>query len=392
MLRTAQEQWLRWCVAACLGGDPSWPNQPTAVATEALLYTGLTALVHGETTRRGHVLADDKLAAYLTQQHAEVEARYRRFEGLATSVLTALDAAKIVAIPVKGLALAEQAWPQPTERPMADLDLLIFPNDRAAAVTALRAAGLSHHGSNRHEETFLGWGDGSARPAGVVDSSVADAGESAHHNGKVELHPGWSEVFHGYTVSDDGQAMALATPGRLGDAVCRRLPPGLLAVHALGHLSACVVRRQVRAVNVIDLIFVLRRLDTSQRALMATFVSTVDSRLSAPALWLVDAVAPGELRQCGIAINEHHRRLGEPARRALQTATVESVLRSIDNRPPWAWRSSFTVSGRERLAMGRQFVVPPVEELRGANRDLSAAQLHLRRLTRASRRLVGVRR
>lgn len=385
---------MRWCVAACSAGDPSWPNQPTELATEALLYSGLTALVHGETTRRDDVVADDQLAAYLAQQHAEVDARFRRFEGLAATVLAALDTAKIIGIPVKGLALAEQAWPHPTERPMADLDLLIFPGDRLAAIEALRAAGLSHHESNHHEETFLGWGDGSATPAGVTGGAgpAPIVGESVHHNGKVELHPGWSEVFHGYAVSDDGQAMALATPGRLSGISCRRLPPGLLAAHALGHLSACVVRRQVRAVNVIDMLFVLRRLDIAQRALMTAFVTTVDPRLSVPGLWLVDEVAPGSLRECGIAIVDHRQRLGEPAQRALRSATVESVLRSIDNRPPWAWRSAFTTTTRERVAMARQFVVPPVEELRGANRGASAAQLHLQRLTRASRRLVGVRR
>jgi hypothetical protein len=64
----------------------------------------------------------------------------------------ALRAAGVETITLKGMALAHTVYPEPGCRPMADVDLLVRPADRAAALDTLRALGYRTPGdaADRH--------------------------------------------------------------------------------------------------------------------------------------------------------------------------------------------------------------------------------------------------
>jgi hypothetical protein len=311
------------------------------------LATGLTALAGAV-----GLFADgapDALA-HVAEQQAEVAARAARFAALAPRVLAALAAADVAAVPVKGAVLGGSAgdpavWPLPATRPMSDIDLLVPPRYRAQAAASLVRAGWGLHATEAHEDTFLAWGDGGV---GRTD------GESAAHNGRVEVHPGWVEFLHGYTAHgfdievhalrrDDGQ-------WRLHDAA--------FVAHVIGHLASTVVRAEVRAVNVIDVWFLgSHGIDWPA---VAQVMCGVDARLTAPGLWLVDRVLPGMVPPD--VLRAEFMRLRHPE--LLAATPTAAVLRDPTQRTTARWRAAFAGSSTERVAVARQLGRSAVGRLR----------------------------
>jgi Uncharacterised nucleotidyltransferase len=374
VLREAQLRYLRWAITAVTVGDPGpLPDVDPQLAPSALLHAGLTAFVAGHLRASGEE-APAELSEHLAEQGEAVAERTRRFRVQLPKVLATLGASGVSAIPVKGLALGDAVWPRPGERPMADIDLLIDPARRAHATQAMTGAGYRLVEQAPNEDTFLAWGDGSV---GRTD------GESADHNGKVELHPGWVERAHGYSVDDRGVLRAASLPGEIGGVECRVLPPAALALHTLGHLSISVIRRDVRALNVLDVVLALRSLDASDRAEFDRLAALVDPRFVAPGWWLALAVSPGSLHGSPAPTEL----IGERARRELAVTSPIDVLRAEGARSRWAWRAAWAATRSEQWAMFRQFVWPPANELRRGATDRSLVRLHLDRVLRGWRRV-----
>ena len=305
------------------------PDWSSAEVQFAGLATGLTAL--------GASLGlfdtcDDEVRAYGAEQQAQVAARVERFRTLTPLVLAALTEAAIPVVAVKGAALIEGVWGRPECRPMADIDLIVDPHLRAQAAATMALHGWGWHSSTEYEDTFLAWGDGST---GRTD------GESAGHNGRVEIHPGWVEFLHGYTVR--GCAIEPAT-----------FDHEALTVHVIGHLSSTVVRAEVRSVNVVDVWWCAQRdLDWAR---VAELMAHTDPRLTAPGLWLVGRVLPGLLPE-GLLAAELARLPGR-ARETLHRAHAFEVLRDPAARTTLIWRQAFALTLRERKAIVRQMVWP----------------------------------
>ncbi|MCC6434688.1 MAG: nucleotidyltransferase family protein [Acidimicrobiales bacterium] len=338
--------------------------------------SGLTAALATLAGRAGAALPP-AWTAYCADQRAEVSARLARFEPVLAIALGALHDAGVAALPVKGAVLAAEVWPDAGlvgSRPMSDLDLLVAAGARSAAVGALAACGYRLIERNDWEDTFLAWGDGSV---GRLD------GESAEHNGKIELHPGWVERLHHYLVDDGGVLVAQARAGRLAGRPCLRLDDAALTLHVLGHLAATVVRAEVRPVHVLDAVLCLERLDDGGRRRLAMLAQQVDARLVAPALWLVaryrPAAVPDGLEAASLA------RLGRRARAQLGRTDRRAVLRDAGRRTDLAWREAFTGSTGERLAVARQALVPPAVERRDGRGPFGLGT-QLRRVGRAARR------
>lgn len=301
------------------------------------LATGLTALA--ATTG---VFADDArdVRDYLADQQAQVAGRVERFRGVTPKVLTALAAADLIAVPVKGAVLTgvaggDAVWPEPATRPMSDIDLLVAPHQRAQAAAALTREGWVFHSSSDHEDTFLAWGDGGQ---GRLD------GESVEHNGRVEVHPGWVEFLHGYLA----RGFELRPHLRHTDDGQWRLSNSALAAHVIGHLASTVVRAEVRAVNVIDVSFLQARgLDW---AAVGEVQREIDPRLTGPGLWLTDRLLPGVVPSW--LLERELARLPHPD--VLDAVSPAAVLRDPTQRTTVRWRSSFASSVAERAAVGRQ--------------------------------------
>lgn len=297
--------------------------QATGVAT------GLTALA-GELGIFDD--ADDEMVAYVAEQREQVRQRVQLFGDLLPSVMDALQRTAIPAVAVKGAALIQGVWASAGTRPMADIDIVVPLAQRAQAAAALVGAGLRPIESTVYEDTFLAWGDGGI---GRTD------GESAAHNGRVEVHPGWVEFLHGYTVR--GFAVE-STP----------FDHEALTTHVLGHLASTVVRAEVRAVNVVDVWWCLRRPIDWHR--VDVLMADTDPRLTAPAMWLIQKLMP-DLMPAAAVHREMHR-LPVAARRALSMIEPGEVLRDPSGRTPLRWRQAFTMSARERVAVVDQMLWP----------------------------------
>jgi hypothetical protein len=354
LLRDDQDRLLRWVLTHVFDNASAapLPDLPGERFREAGLWSGLTALIATMAQERAVDLPKD-WQSFAEDQRREVARRQERFAALLPRVLVALYDAEVRAIPVKGAVFTAGGWCHATARPMADLDFLIDPAQRLAASVALRVLGLEQVGGNSWEDTFLGWGDGST---GRVD------GESADHNGKVELHPGWVERLHHYLIDDGGTVTSTAVPATLAGAPCWMLSPVAFAAHVVGHLSACVIRSDARALNVLDSVLALRALDRDGQRAYAALIEQLDPRLSAPGLWLVHAHQPDVIVDSGVTAAL--QRLPAAAQRRLTATSTSAVLRGIEGRTDLGWRLAFSRTHAERLRVVRQAIVPPVEDQR----------------------------
>jgi hypothetical protein len=370
--RADQDRLLRWAVALLDEPQAPAPDLPAPRFRAAGVTSGLTALV----ASRAAALPED-WHPFAREQRAEVRRRQARFGEVLPVVLATLARAGVPAIPVKGAVLAAEIWPDGSARPMADLDLLVHADSIARADAALTAAGTRLIAADDHEHVHLAWGDGSR---GRTD------GESAEHNGKVELHPGWSEVLYGMTVHAGALLWPHATPGALAGQPCLRLGPGAFAAHVLGHIAAAAVRAEVRALHVIDAVLVLRSLAERDLQVLGALVHTLDPRLAGPGLWLVRAYAPDVVPEA--LATTALARLPVKARRRLAELAPHEVLRAPGTRTDRAWRRAFTLSTAERLRIDRQLVWPSVADLRGGQEEGSVLRLRVARVGRSARRAV----
>jgi Uncharacterised nucleotidyltransferase len=321
------------------------------------LATGLTALLGelGTTTSRP-AAEDAAIHRHIAEQGDQVRARVERFQQLKARVIDAFAAADVPAVFVKGAELIDGVWPYPLTRPMADLDVVVLPHLRAQAGAALVAAGCPWWTSTAYEDAFLGWGDGST---GRLD------GESAEHNGRVEVHPGWLEFVHGYEVTGfDVIGTAQPIDGRL------RLPLDALTAQVVGHLSATVVRAEVRALNTVDTLFCDRR--GADWHHVSELLDRADPRLAAPGLWLVDRLIPGMVP--GDVVAAQMQRLPATARRLLEATEPHAVFRDPNARTTFGWRQAFTIGPRERVRVVEQMVWPSPHRSIGATVERVAAR------------------
>lgn len=389
MLRDDQLALLRWVLAATAASRPEPLPEPLPEVPDldlerlrpAGVATGLTAAV-GALADLAGIELPVAWRSFVGEQIEAVATRRRRYAALLPEVLRSLDAAGVEAIPVKGAVLADALWPVPDARPMADIDVLVREPDRERAVSALVASGLTRSSSTADEDVLLAWGDGGRGP---IDR------ESAHHNGKVELHPGWRERVHHYTVDGGGLLFASASRGTVAGAPCLVLPPHLLALHALGHLSVGVVRSEVRGVNVVDVALALRALDGDGIRDLGAACDAVDPRLTAPGLWLVATAGERPLDVDGIdrLVTNQLDRLPAAARRALTAAPPSAVLRSLGERTTLRWRLSFATTAAERAAVVRQAISPTAAEMQATGGGAATWQLQAVRARRAGARVAA---
>lgn len=312
------------------------------------LATGLTALFGELFADTDAYELDDAIRGHLREQRQQVSARVDRFRPLVPLLAEALSVADVPAVFVKGAALIDGVWDHPAARPMADLDVVVPAHLRAQAAAAVVSVGCPWWRSTSYEDAFLAWGDGGI---GRLD------GESADHNGRVEVHPGWVEFVHGYEVRGfDVIGVAEARDGRL------QLPLAALTAQVLGHLGATVVRGEVRALNVIDVWYCHRRGVDWQR--VGRLLTDADPRLAAPGLWIVDRLMPGVVPADVMSLQM--QRLPSTARRLLDASSPAEVLRDPAARTKVAWRQGFTMRPRERVEIIDQMIWPDNRRTIGA--------------------------
>jgi hypothetical protein len=170
-----------------LGAEISWP------ALAGLLdRLRLLELAGGSLVELRQLRAPDALTEHVARLRRRA-ARWTAVQDLALSrVLGALTGAGVRAAPIKGVALAAEAFGRPDVRPSADLDVLVEPGDLDRAVETL---------------VRLGWDP--------PEDLVGPDGMPGHHFRLASARSPWVELHwrvHWYESSFAPRALARARP------------------------------------------------------------------------------------------------------------------------------------------------------------------------------------
>lgn len=133
--------WLLTCLNALGRREPPPAAPPDldwdSVLAEADTEDLLPALSAAVAASEGPALVRRRVSEALTAARA----RHLIMTRALAAVLTRFEADRIAALPLKGPALAETVYPDPSLRAFADLDVLVPPEDRRRADAALQALG-----------------------------------------------------------------------------------------------------------------------------------------------------------------------------------------------------------------------------------------------------------
>lgn len=253
--------------------------------------------------------------------------------------LTALDAAHIPCVVLKGMALAHLVYPEPVLRPMQDVDVWLSPDQLEAGIATLRAIGFQFP-----RRTYEGrWTPGAAQRED--DRALEVPGTPIF----FELHgtlPSWA----GFPVEFTQDAWARAQRVPLGDVTARVLAPTDQLLHVGLHASRRHLFRS-GLLGVVDLSLVLEhwqdrwswaeladtyeRLGVTQWMRLALQVAKV----------MLDAPVPADI---------FRRRPAAPAAAEMERLAVEQIWNAGSGLPHAMER---VVAGDGRLAWIRNRVL-----------------------------------
>jgi Uncharacterised nucleotidyltransferase len=201
----ARAAWLRWQRAV---GDA----RPALIAADSG-SRALLALLH-DAVRRNDLAIDPALRGALAVAAFAEERRAGTYQRICARAFSALSAASIPFLVLKGAALADTVYPDPSLRHSHDIDVLIHAHDRDRAAAAVRHAGFiatpSHPG-----------------PARLVDASGLP----------LELHVGLFRLAR-YSAPL-AEIWQRSTRSRIAGEDVRTLGAADHLVHILGQASCC---------------------------------------------------------------------------------------------------------------------------------------------------------
>lgn len=134
-------------LAAALRGDPDRAaSHPLATlhapaVIERIRYHGVAGLLHGN--RAGTEGWPEAISAFVALEARALTMWELRHRHMLNELLSALNAAGIVATLLKGTAVAYDLYPAPPTRSRGDTDLLVGPDDLAETRTVLAQCGFS---------------------------------------------------------------------------------------------------------------------------------------------------------------------------------------------------------------------------------------------------------
>ncbi|WP_295970431.1 nucleotidyltransferase family protein [uncultured Xanthomonas sp.] len=223
---------------------PDWSGLHWQLAAAAAVAHGVAPLL----SQRSQ-WPDRPWRAFLEGQREHVAQRYQRIAALLQRIDALAQTAGLAIVPLKGAALHAQGLYRPGDRPMADIDLLVRPEDAERAATLLAALG--------YVAEFAQWKHQTFRPAQA--QAVGGLGENRDTPINIELHVRIQERLPLRTV--DLGTQLLPGDGRPG------LNPypsnGALMRHLLLHAAGGLCSRSLRLMHLHDLALLAPRMRAS---------------------------------------------------------------------------------------------------------------------------------
>ena len=215
----------------------TWSDADWVAFRRAVAMHGLAP--HLERCLREHDLVDRvpaDVGGWLTGQRAANDRRIRRMHDELAAILRRAAAAGIEVMPLKGSLLTTLEGVEPGDRPMADIDLLVRPNDRSAIGAVVADLGYRREptvGRRPGPDTFVDPGGGAV---------VSFDGEHPDNPRRVEVHLDVKRHLWPWDDTDlvtDALWSGASAGGLLGEpAVLPRLDAVFahLAIHATSDL------------------------------------------------------------------------------------------------------------------------------------------------------------
>ncbi|MCC4589094.1 nucleotidyltransferase family protein [Xanthomonas sp. NCPPB 1067] len=239
-LRTATERLAQ--ELAQPGNDaPQWSRLQWQLAAAAAAAHGISPLL-----QRRSLWQNADWTHFLSEQRLHVEDRHRRIALLLTQIDSAARSAGIALVGLKGTALHRLGVYLPGDRPMADIDLLVEPDDAPAAAALLCALG--------YKSAFEQWKHQVFTP--THGAAIAGLGEHRDAPINIELHTRIQERLPLRSVD----ITARIRPERPQPGLNPYPGVGALMCHLLLHAAGGICHRSIRLMHLHDLALLATRM------------------------------------------------------------------------------------------------------------------------------------
>jgi hypothetical protein len=260
-----------------------WSEAEWALASQTAFVLGIGALFYSQFEPLGKwSQLPDPFRAALTRQYQMNRARVTRILSEWEQLLGALNGKDVGVIPLKGIALLQKYYVDPATRPLADLDILIRPEDLATTRVTLEGLGY--------------WMEGeSAKPNFVrADNRHAVCLDAEHPDNprRIEVHTRIQDEFRGTTI-DWTKCAWDSNHATMPRSTVREIAVTTLFVHLLSHTSRDVMTCRARLIQLQDIALVARTL--TEQHLWLNVSDAPDFRATRffyPALALVNRYFP----------------------------------------------------------------------------------------------------
>jgi hypothetical protein len=256
--------------------NPGWSPETWETFQFASLVHGVGPMLHGKLGETAWL--DEQVKNWLAEQYVFNGQRLAKMHAELKAILSLFRLNNVKLMPLKGSIISARFYLEPALRPMADLDLLIRPEDFERSVALLAQLG--------YEQTVVHWKHTEfSRPDNRAVASRT--GEHPDNPRGVELHLYCRETFGGPTIDLTDMMWDKAWTDTLLDV--ETVLPSLEALwlHLLVHATYHLWQGKLRLIHLVDLWLLTPHVSDP-----AGVLQTVDARYTYPALALSQRYFP----------------------------------------------------------------------------------------------------
>ena len=301
---------------------PDWSSFEWLIARAVAAIHGVSPLLSSTILWKGPADWQE----FLRQQRAHTVNRHRRIQALLASIDFQARAERVAVLALKGAALHASGLYAPGERPMADVDLLVLPQDAERTARILEGLGFRQSIAYWKHVTFTQ--NAAGAPAAL--------GEHSGNDMKVELHERISEILPARRTD----LTAYIFPGQPKDGLNAYPSRAALMMHLLLHAAGAMAYRSVRMLHLHDIALLARRMTQGDW----NEILGVDDRgtwwalppLTLTARYYAGAIPPGVLSALSLKCHWSLRHLAK--RRTLSDVSLSYLW--MEAFPGLAWAQS----------------------------------------------------
>jgi hypothetical protein len=256
---------------------PDWDEHHWRIAQAAAAIHGIAPVL----ARRLSWGGPPGWRTFLQQQHEHTRQRHGKIIDALAQLDVAARERRLPIVALKGAALHAFGIYQPGERPMSDLDLLVRPHDKHAAVRLIESLGYDFS----HEI----WKHVVFEPRGL--KAQPSIGEHVDNPIKIELHCAIAEML----PVERCDVSEIALPRSDMPGVCFYRSRGALMTHLLLHAAGAVAMHSVRAIHLYDVARLSRVMTASDWEEVVDLARSDKFWWSLPVLVLAQRYFPGSI-------------------------------------------------------------------------------------------------